>query len=112
MALHFNAVEAVGFGDLKVKPQMTRELELRVKNLQITENNLSEAIDTLSSCFGAQAMEVKQFMQENMHEYDLVELSVYLLHGDSGLNNLRNVMQRTMNKHMEEATNKLDGRND
>lgn len=111
MALNFNAIEAIGFGNLKVKPQMTKELELRVKNLKINEANREEAIEILSSCFGSYATEVKQFMQENMHEYDLIELSMYLAHGDRGLENFRSIMQKSMDKQMDQAVDKVGSEN-
>lgn len=111
MALNFNPIEAVGFGKLKVKPQMTKELELRVKNLKINEANREEVIEILSSCFGTYSTEVKAFMQENMHEYDLVELSLYLAHGDRGLENFRNIMQKSMDKEMDEVVDRVGSEN-
>ncbi|MCM1218198.1 MAG: hypothetical protein NC548_27245 [Lachnospiraceae bacterium] len=105
MALTFKKIEAFNFGGLKVEPQMTQELDLRVRNLKITTDNLNEARKTLASCFGTNANEVEEFMAKNLFLLDLVKIQVYLTQGDSGLQAYEARMEKFLNKEVEKAMN-------
>lgn len=102
MALTLAKIEAVKFGDFELVPQMDKEQKLRIKELNIDQNDFTEAIDILSRCFGSENTErVREFMQKNMFYLDFVRLQTYLSQGESGLNSLDERMEKFMDKEME-----------
>lgn len=104
MAISFDKLEAVGFGDFEVMPQMDKEQQLRVKALEIKDNNLDEAIEVLSACFGAEnTAKIKEFMQKNMFQMDMIKLRTYLTQGNEGVKSLQSRMDRIIDKKMDEA---------
>lgn len=105
MAFNFRKFEAVGFGDLQAMPKMDAELNLRVSSLEITNDNLDEVRDTLASCFGEKAAEVKAFMKDNMFLMDFMRLQVYLTQGENGLKDFERRMDRVFDKQISEAMN-------
>ncbi len=103
MALTLAKIEAVRFGDFEVVPKFSQEQMLRVKNLKITEDNLEEARDVISKCFGDDTEKVKIFMEKNLFLMDYTKLQVYLTQGQSGLDNFEKRMDRFMDKEMDKA---------
>lgn len=103
MALTLSKIEAVKFGDLEVVPKFGKELELRIRNLKITDDNLDEAADLISQCFSDKAAEVKEFMTKNLFMMDYTKLQIYLTQGQSGLDSFEKRLDRFMDKEMEKA---------
>lgn len=116
MALKLQKLEKIAFGDLEVAPQMTQEKRLRVANLKVTNQNLEEAREILSECFGAYADEVKKFMEKNLFVLDLTRIQVYLTQGQSGLDSFEKridtLMEKELEKKMEEAAEQREVEND
>ena len=79
MALVFNAVEPVRFGNLEAIPKVGAELRLRIQKIDFgnTDEKISAARDTLSQAFGDKSMEVRKFMSDN----DMS--AAYLIGGDN-----------------------------
>lgn len=103
MALNFSKIEPVQFGDLKVDPEVNPEKRLRLQSLKITEDNLDEARELLSSCFGKHADTVSTFMKDNLFLRDYLELQVYLTQGASGLDSFRSRIEKALDDKMSEA---------
>lgn len=107
MALSFEKIDAVKFGDTPYLPQMTQELRLRLKDLKITSANLGEATELLSRCFGDKAAEVKKFMDTNMFERALAKLQVYLTQGPEAAdvfdNSINGAITTEINKVVSDA---------
>lgn len=102
MALTLSKIEAIKFGDFELTPQMDKEQKLRVRSLEIDQNDFSDAIDILSRCFGSDNTErVRRFMEKHMFYLDFVRLQTYLTQGESGLASLDERMDKFMEKEME-----------
>lgn len=100
MALQFNGIEAIRFGDIVSTPKIDAETRLRLQGVKLnTKDAVNEAIEVLSSCFGADSVAIKQFMAEQMSEYELAKLQAYLLGGDSMLE----VFEKQFNKNLEQS---------
>lgn len=86
MALVFNAIEPVRFGNLEAIPKVGAELRLRIQKIDFgnTDEKISAARDVLSQAFGDKSMEVRKFMSDNdMSAFDLERLAAYLIGGDN-----------------------------
>lgn len=105
MAFSFAKIKPVGFGDFEAIPKMTQEQKLRVSQLKISSQNLTEAQDILSQCFGEKSSDVKAFMQENFHDTDYARLQVYLLDGEKGLEDFNRRLDALSLERMKEAIN-------
>lgn len=109
MALTLSKIEAVKFGDFEVIPQMDKEQKLRVRNLEIKQDDFDEAIDILSRCFGSENTEkVREFMSKHMFYLDFIRLKTYLTQGESGLKSLDDRMDRAMDKEMEKKLSEIN----
>lgn len=104
MAFRFQKIEKVGFGDLEVEPKMTEEQRLRLHNLKIDPENLTEASDVLSQCFGAYAADVNNFMKKNMFFNDLVRLQMYLTQGPNAVADYDRRLDKAISEKMKEST--------
>lgn len=112
MALAFSKIEALKFGNLEVVPQMGAEQRLRVKTLEMKEENIEEIREVLSACFGEKAAEVKAFMEANLFLFDLMQIQIYLSQGQSGLDNLNKRMDKFMDKKIEQLVDKEEAAKD
>lgn len=102
MALTLSKIEAVKFGDFELTPQMDKEQKLRVRNLEIEQDNYDPAIDVLSRCFGSENTEkVREFMARNMFYMDFIRLKTYLSQGESGLKSLDERVDKFVEKEVE-----------
>lgn len=81
MALKFDKIEPVEFGDLKVMPKMNTELKLRVQGIRTID---AEALDILSQCFEDHNQEVRAFLDQ-LNLIDIYKLQAYLLGGNSSV---------------------------
>lgn len=109
MALQISKIEAVKFGDFELIPDIDKEQRLRVKNLEIHQDDYDEAIDILSRCFGSKNTEkVRKFMSKHMFYLDFVRLQTYLLQGESGLESLNENMDKLMAERMKEAAKQVN----
>ena len=99
MALQFNGIEAIRFGKTVALPKVDAETRLRLQALKLnTKESVTEAIEVLSSCFGAESYAVKQFMTEQMTEYELAQVQAYLLGGESMLEMLDKQFEKNLGK--------------
>lgn len=81
--LKFEEIKKIQFGELKVLPQMDKDLELRVRSLNMgTFEGVQEAKEVLSACFGTENQApIKAFMDSHMKPINLSVLQAYLLGG-------------------------------
>lgn len=107
MALQFNGKQAVGFKDLKVIPEITPELRLRLKNSGdlSTEAGKAGLIEVMSSCFPTHKAEVKEFMSTDMDDDQLAELYMFLAGGSMSLDATKDALRENIAAKMREATN-------
>lgn len=100
MAEKFAKKEAVEFGDIKVVPKiLDTETKLRLGQIQLeTQEGIEKAIKLLSACFTTKNDEVEKFMEENMSDYDLRRLQVYLLKGPQMLKAMDDSIQTLIAK--------------
>lgn len=102
--LEFKGKQAIAFKDLKVVPQSTTELRLRLRNVDFTtDEKTKEAIEVMSSFFPDKKTEVKQFMTDEMEVYELSQLQAYLAGGQVALDLVEKQMERAMVDAVEEA---------
>lgn len=87
MALEFKkGLDAIQFGDLTVKPKLDVEKRLRLQNIKLDDaNGIKEAIKVIASCFDDKAEDVEEFINQYMGLNDIARLQVYLVGGDSML---------------------------
>ena len=88
MALEFKkkGLDAIQFGDLKVVPKLDVEKRLRLQNIKLDDaNGIKEAIKVIASCFDDKADDVEEFINQYMGLNDIARLQVYLVGGDSML---------------------------
>lgn len=101
MALTFSSIEALKFGNITAVPQMNAEQRLRVRNLDMKEENVPEIIDTLAACFGDKSAEVKEFMTKNLFLMDFIQIQIYLTQGQTGLDALNARLDKFMDKRID-----------
>lgn len=89
MALSFNGLQPVRFGDRECAPKIDAETQLR---LQSINGYGPETDEILASAFPDDAIYVREFMAKNMTTYEKEELHAYLLGGEAMLDNLRNTL--------------------
>lgn len=106
MALTFNKLEPVRFGEIVAMPVLSQELKLRVQQLKPEADNMEETRNILSECFGEKSMAVKEFMRENFSNMDYIRLQVYLLNGDKGLEDIERRMDIVSTEEMRKAMQK------
>ena len=87
MALEFKkGLDAIQFGDLAIVPKLDVEKRLRLQNIKLDDaNGMKEAIKVISSCFDDKADDVEEFINQYMGLNDIARLQVYLVGGDSML---------------------------
>lgn len=87
MALEFKkGLDAIKFGDIAVVPKLDVEKRLRLQNIKLEDvTGIKEAVNVISSCFEGKEDEVKAFINEYMGLSDIARLQVYLVGGDSML---------------------------
>lgn len=103
MALSLAKIEPVNFGDFPAKPQMDKEMIMRVRALNIDQNDFDPAIELLSRCFGVENTErIREFMKKNMFYLDFIQLQVYLTQGEKGLVSLNQRMDRMIDEQMKQ----------
>lgn len=87
MALEFKkGLDAIKFGDITVVPKLDVEKRLRLQNIKLEDvAGIKEAVNVISSCFEGNEDEVKAFINEYMGLSDIARLQVYLVGGDSML---------------------------
>lgn len=87
MALEFKkGLDAIKFGDITVVPKLDVEKRLRLQNIKLEDAaGIREAVNVISSCFEGKEDEVKAFINEYMGLSDIARLQVYLVGGDSML---------------------------
>lgn len=102
MALEFNSIQPVRFGEIEATPKITTSTRLRLQKITFGGDN-SGAMETLSECFGAQSDEVLDFMKKNMSTLQLQRLQAYLLGGDEMLDRL----DRTIDEAIKESMGKI-----
>lgn len=95
MALSFNGLEPVRFGDKDCTPKITTEIKLRLE--QIKEYNDS-ADEVLASAFPEDEMYVKDFLRTKMTAMDKERLHAYLYGGETLLNTLLDGVREVMKK--------------
>lgn len=99
MALKFNKLEPIEFGDKKYQPTVSPETRRRIV-LEMAQPSTAEndevAIDTICHCFGDKSNEVKEFINANIGQNGIKTLQLYLTEGDKGL--------EALNKSIETAT--------
>lgn len=102
MALKFNKLEAVQFGDIVEVPVLDQEKKLRLKTL--TRADSDDAKDKMSACFPQNQASIREFMNE-MSDYDLQRLFTYLVHGESGLELTEKMVSQNMESVIKEKLN-------
>lgn len=87
MALEFKkGLDAIKFGDIVAVPKLDVEKRLRLQNIKLEDAaGIKEAVNVISSCFEGKEDEVKAFINEYMGLSDIARLQVYLVGGDSML---------------------------
>lgn len=87
MALQFKeGLDAIQFGGLTVQPKLDVEKRLRLQNIKLDDaNGIKEAIKVIASCFDDKANDVEAFINQYMGLNDIARLQVYLVGGDSML---------------------------
>lgn len=107
MALSFEKIEAVRFGDLEAMPRMTQERRMRVGSLKLNAGDLDHAYSVLADCFDEKSEEIKTFMAKNMPVLELTRLQAYLLGGEAGLRELDRKTELLMDKQVDDAYEKI-----
>lgn len=105
MALQFNGKAAVGFKDLKLVPEPTPELRLRIKQVGdfTTETGRSETIEVMASYFPSHKQQVKDFMLTDMDDDQLAELYMFLAGGSMSLDAAKDALRENIAKAMRES---------
>ena len=87
MALEFKkGLDAIQFGDMTLTPKLDVEKRLRLQNIKLDDaNGIKEAIKVIASCFDDKAEDVEEFINQYMGLNDIARLQVYLVGGDSML---------------------------
>lgn len=93
MALSFNGLEPVTFGDTECTPKINTELKLRLS--QIKEYN-TETDEILASAFPDDEEYVLEFLREKMTNFDKQTLHLYLVGGDMMVNRVLAQVDETM----------------
>ena len=102
--MKFEKKQAVGFGNIKAVPRVTTELKMRLRNISFeTDSNIAEAIEVMSACFPERQQEIKQFMAEEMEDYDLQTLQTYLIGGQSAIDMVRETIQKELRDSLKEG---------
>ena len=87
MALEFNQIEAIKFGDIVVQPKVDVEKRLRLQTAKLTnQTELNETIDLIAECCGEQGAKVKEFIENNLGVLDIARIQAYLAGGQTLLN--------------------------
>lgn len=107
MALQFNTIQPVRFGEIEATPKMTTSSRMRVQRVQFGGDN-SEAMETMAECFGNKSDEVLDFMKKNMSTLDLQRLQAYLIGGESMLETLDRTIDETIKASMKKVQNEED----
>lgn len=81
MALKFEKIEPVEFGDLKVMPKMNAEMKLRVQAIKQID---SDALDLFAECFEGYHAEIREFLDQ-LNMIDLYKLQAYLIGGNASV---------------------------
>lgn len=82
MALEFNKIEAIKFGDVVVEPKVDVETRLRLQTTKLsTAQDITEAIDVIAGCCGDKAEQVKEFIANNLGVMDIMRVQAYLAGG-------------------------------
>ncbi len=103
MALEFNKISPIRFGDFEATPKLTASARLRASKIKLGGDN-AEAMETLSQCFGNKSEDVLAFMKENMSTLDLQRLQAYIVGGDEMLGNVDEAIRGAL-KNVAETKN-------
>jgi len=97
MALSFNGLEAVKFGEIVALPTMTAEARLRIQsgNLKSAEGR-GKLIKAMADCFGDDSAKIADFMTKSMSDYELSLLRAYLVGGETMLDDVRGTIAKAM----------------
>lgn len=95
MALEFDKISPIRFGDFEATPKLTASLRLRASKIKLGGDN-EEAMETLSQCFGNKSEDVLAFMKENMSTLDLQRLQAYIVGGDQMLDNVDEAIKEAL----------------
>lgn len=97
MALEFNKIQPVRFGDFEAVPKVTTSAKMRLREISFkTQEEISESKSILAGCFGKNEDKVLDFMNENMSTFDMQRLQAYLLGGDAMLDTFDKAIQEAM----------------
>lgn len=111
MALSLSKIEAVDFGGIQVIPKLDRTKLLRLREIEIKEENLDEAAEVLADCFGSHKAEVEEFLKKNPFITNYTRLKIYLTQGQNGLDSyeksMDTLMTEQMGKVMDDALKEL-----
>lgn len=104
MALSFQPLADVQFGEIKATPKLTTELKLRIARLgdySKTVEDFESACKTLAKAFPEDKEEVEKFMLESMSIMDLQELQAYLVGGDKLVARTQEIMKAETEKGLK-----------
>ena len=107
MALQFNSIQPVRFGEIEATPKMTTSSRMRVQKVKFGGDNI-EAMETLAECFGNNSDGVLDFMKKNMTTLDLQRLQAYLIGGESMLDTLDHTIDEVIKASMKKVQNEED----
>lgn len=89
MALTFNGLQPVRFGGRDCTPKLDVEIQLRLQNIQVFND---EADEVLASAFPNDTEYVRNFLRDHMTVMEKEKLQVYLIGGETGLENMDKIM--------------------
>lgn len=98
MALTFNNLEAVQFGDKVCQPKVNGELRRKLELELVSGGDKDadeQALDTIAQCFPENEEYVRAFLRDSMSTTNIKTLHVYLIDGDAGLARLEKAMEAT-----------------
>lgn len=89
MALEFNQIEAIKFGDIVVRPKVDMETKLRLQSAKLSNaTEMEETIELIANACGDKSKEVKEFIEENLGIVDIARIQAYLAGGQTLLDAL------------------------
>lgn len=95
MALSFNGLEPVTFGQKDCIPKITTEIKMRLADLKDYNDTADEV---LASVFPNDEVYVRDFLREKMTVFDKQTLHAYLLGGESMVRALHNKIEGVVNE--------------
>ena len=89
MALEFNQIEAIKFGDIVARPKVDMETKLRLQSAKLSNAaEMAETIELIANACGDKSKEVKEFIEENLGIVDIARIQAYLAGGKTLLDAL------------------------